>query len=522
MENLELLQIQPLKRSSHLPETGTASHIHDVLRPELREARERMAAQSFFESYLQANITASDILQRHHQFIDEFRSHAPRKTTVECCDGRVFGRKRAGYPPGVVSSVHTDGANIDVSPSNKDLRTRINDSVIDARRNTPGMPALFIAGGHRSDHEGMGCAAHHCNDDHALHAILKQSHELRQSYKKQNINSDSLYILGGMTNTDDMTETLHFPDGNILSTAQIIEDLGLTEPSEVFSSSFLSRPLDDEAIQQATKGLPAGELLHGNEALMYRDLEIGIAMEVYLMREISAFCNHSEAEAGGANTTIHPDVYRMVQSKLDAVMGLPKGLRGPLLYQILWNIAYGVYQRKFVASMEEDQRRQYLDHGEDLVCYGNGFRTLPRNSCIHVTPGRGNDAHALTVAKKVLLKNRSHRPQLHKPLAHINIEVPGAVNSCEEFRQVESTAMTMKEILSEVFEDEVHLLTTYSHKNQMRFYPIRLHESDTRECLGAGITDSMRQQDFHEHGLNVKETQYTFAMRARMMTSRDP
>jgi hypothetical protein len=250
---------------------------------------------------------------------------------------------------------------------------------------------------------------------------------------------------------------------------------------------------------------------------MYRDLETAVAMEAYLLREISALCTGKEGNGRPVNTMVNPDVYHKVLEKLEGVKDLPKGLKGPLAYQSLWNIAYGVYKRKYVASMMPKERHRYLDHAEELLCYGDGFNTLRRNKAIRVTPGRGKDLAALEVAKRVLHKNRSHNPQRHKPLAHINVEVPGRVmDDWAEFRdQVESIAMTRQQMLSEVFKSDMHLLTTFSHRGQMYHYPIRTTAADPHECLDGGITDGMSEMDFLEHGLRVREEQYTHRMQVK-------
>ena len=55
-----------------------------------------------------------------------------------------------------------------------------------------------------------------------------------------------------------------------------------------------------------------------------------------------------------------------------------------------------------------------IDHAEELVCYGDGFETLPRNKAVLVKTGRGDDIDALTVAKNVVEKNRKRYKQDHK------------------------------------------------------------------------------------------------------------
>lgn len=124
-------------------------------------------ATEFWKQYLSQNIEASRTLKRMHFIIEEFRKRAARLIVSKCIDGRVRGSKGKGCPPTTVIFSRSEGNDIDTDSSNLFFWRRIDEVVIDAARNTPLKPALFIALGHRAV-EGHGCAAHGEDDARAL------------------------------------------------------------------------------------------------------------------------------------------------------------------------------------------------------------------------------------------------------------------------------------------------------------------------------------------------------------------
>jgi hypothetical protein len=471
-------------------------------------SRRDSQAIKFFDNYLHDNVVAAETLRRMQPLIQEFMARAPSVCVWKCVDGRVHGSKAKGYPTGTITFARTEGANIDVSISNIALWDRINAVVADARKRTPGKPALFIAFAHRSDTPSCGCAAHGLNDEKALNAVLVQTQRIRESY-----HADDLYVIAGMTNTDDMSETLYFSDGTQINTGDIIRSCKLKDPSDVFSKEFLQNPIDDSATREFVKHRTVHELLKGTLAPMYRDLEATVAMESYLLRQITEIENRN---GKGAQHVVQQNVFNAVYRVLKSVKGLPPALRGALLYQCIWNIGFALYRRKRIASYPQAQRLAHLDHAEQLVCYGEGYETLPRNFCILVKPGRGNDVDALAVARRVLLKNRDHRVQKHPPLVHINVEVAGSLEHWQAFDdKVESRIMTRQRTIYEVFGDDVRILSTYSYKNKKEFYPVRITDRDPREVYPENLTVGMLARDFTKLSLDHREFSYTQKMLAK-------
>ncbi|TSC58788.1 MAG: hypothetical protein Greene041619_334 [Candidatus Peregrinibacteria bacterium Greene0416_19] len=484
------------------------------------ENPETLRANAFFGRYLGENVVAAETLSSMSEIIREFRRRTPRMIVTKCIDGRVHGSKGKGYPQTCISFSRTEGNNVDLNLSNTQFWNRIDRVVEDAKRHTPGMPALFIALGHRSGH-GHGCAAHGLNDEKALDAVRVQAEAVREIYRKE---SDLLFVIHGMTNTDDMSERLVFPDGSELDTEKIIatmeKETPFHHPADVFQPDFLDRRLDDDAADRNVGGLAPRAMLEGSDAPMYRDFQTALAMESYLVRETAKI----QKGKGKRNDCIQPRVYEAVMHVLDSIQGLPETLKGPLLYQTVWNIAYTLYQRRRIEGMSHEQKELKLDHAEELVCYGEGFETLPRNKCVLVKTGRGNDEEALHVARKVLLNNRERynkqsKPQEHPPLVHINVEVSGELTNWDAFNDhVLSRLRTMLRPIHRVFSKDVRVLTTYSYKDQKRFYPVRIDskeflsetgEAGQQQSYRIDVTRSLVDQNFTEIELERRENAYT-------------
>lgn len=475
---------------------------------ERKENAETLAANEYFEQYLRENTEASEVMLSMQDIIDEFKKRSPRMVKSKCIDGRGHGSKAIGRPQKTVRFLRSDGVKGDLSFSNTTFWNRINREVLDAKRHTPGMPALFVAMGHDSE-LAHGCAAHGGSPKLALEEVEKQAKRVQEVYKPED-----LYVLYGMMNTDDMSEMLIFPDGTKIDSAEIIRECDseaepLYEPADVFQSNFLDRPLDDDATDRYVKHLPPRELLEGTEAPMYRDLQTALAMETYLLREIVRIRKNGHEQ----NHLLQPSVLERISRKLDSIIGLPDSLKGPLLYQIVWNIAYALYKRRRLESMTEEERERQLEHAEELVCYGEGFELLSRNKCILVKTGRGNDEEALIVAKNVLSSNRTKRAQEHPSLVHINVEVTGALPNWDAFNeQVLSKIKTMLMPVRNVFGEDVRILTTYSYLNEKKFYPVKLQDEEdesTQESYPLDITRQLVDSSFTSAELERRENAYS-------------
>lgn len=479
------------------------------------EQKEMLEADRAFMEYLVENVEAADTLQTMKPIIEEFSARAPRVFASKCIDGRVHGSKGKGYPIGTITFNRTEGNNVDTSLSNTAFWNRLNGVVLNAKHNTPGVPAVFFALGHRSSH-GHGCAAHGGNDAHALQAVETQAAAVRARYKPED-----LFVVHGMTNTDDMSERLTFPDGTVLDTEEILAQLDISQPSDVFQPQFLTQSLDDPATARYVGNKTPAELLDGEDAPMYRNLQTGLAMEAYLLREISRI----QASGGKVNGIVNPQILAIVMEKLRT---LPDSLKAPFLYQSIWNIAYTLYQRRRLETMEHEEQELHLDHAETLVAYGDGFEALPRNKAVLVKTGRGNDIDALTIARKVLLNNRKKNEQPHPPLVHINVEVAGEIDSWDTFNdQVLSKIATMTQAIHDVFADDVRIMTTYSYKSQKKFYPVSTEPAlpeaadatDSTTSFPINVAENLGAANLTSTELTVRERTYSRRMRERKIAT---
>jgi len=486
-----------------------ATTTKDAQRAIERKEGAEMPEAAFFLQYLRENVQSAQTLEQMRPIIENFREYAPPIVVSKCIDGRVHGSKGKGYPPTSIVFARTEGANVDLSWSNVSFWSRLNRAISESETNGRGMPALFIALGHRAE-QGHGCAAHGLDDVKALSAVQAQTTQVRNVYRKA---GRPLYVIAGMTNTDDMSERLHFEDETQIDTARIIEELKLEKPEDVFSSSFLDLPLDDPAAGTHTGNKVPRALLEGDNAPMYQDLETALAMEAYLIREVSKL---QRRKGEHADVIFNPAVYRAFADRLNAVSDLPESLKAPLMYQCLWNTAYVLYQRKRLTNMAPDERMKHLEHDEGLICYGEGFELLPRNRAILAKTGRGNDMEALRVAMKVLQNNRKANPQAHPPLIHINVEIFGALDSWDAYgTNVLARIMTMQQTISAVaeeFEVEPQILTTYSYAREKRFYPIDANGNNPLKGRQIGIDKNLNTRTFTEHALAAQEYTYTQRM----------
>jgi hypothetical protein len=229
-------------------------------------------------------------------------------------------------------------------------------------------------------------------------------------------------------------------------------------------------------------------------------------MESYLLREITTTFYK---DRGDLKRIIRPDILDYIFVTLDKI-SIPETLVGPILYQILWNITYALGQTKLNSTLSPEALESHLDHAEELVCYGDGFQMLPRNKTVLVKTGRGDDVDALTVAKKVLEDNRKRYKQDHKLLVHINIEVNGEMMVWDDFNDnVGSQILTMRRNVDFVFGMDVAILTSYSYRDQKRFYPVILSKNDPRiVCCADVISEINSSQKFSNISLKAQEMHY--------------
>ncbi|MDD5075060.1 MAG: hypothetical protein PHO54_04245 [Candidatus Peribacteraceae bacterium] len=459
---------------------------------------------------MKKNAVEALTISRMQELIEYFMESAARLCVSKCIDGRVHGSKGKGRPPKSVTFFRGEGNIVDVGPRNAAFWDRLYKVILDAKMNTPGTPALYIALGHKS-HSGRGCAKHESQDEVALATVMMQAHRLRQQ-----TNPDELYVIHGMTETDYMSECYHFPDGKktVIDTAKIIEGLKNTirNPDDVFQEGFLSQPISDPKIAKWIDGKTAGDLLDGRKGYaMFNSLQYGIAMETLLMRSIAGIA----ASKGKVNKVIHPELFKIVWGKLNNIKGLPEGLRGSLLYQIIFNIAYSLYKRKQIPNMSQEERVKELDHGEELICFGDGFELLSRNSAILAKIGRGDNTEALRTAQNVW----KHRfGETKTPKIHMNIEVPGKITSWNSFTSyVLNKLETMRAEVIEVFGTNVHIMATYSYEDRKMFLPVQTliygrQSIDEKRVFPMNIVEGMQSHEYTESNLVLRERDYAAAI----------
>ncbi len=457
-------------------------------------------SSNFFRDYLEKNVSAARTITRMHAIIEEFKCHAADLVASKCIDGRVHGSKGKGYPPNTATFSRTEGNRVNTDSINFFFWKRIDEVVINAERNTPGKPALFIALGHHAV-LGHGCAAHGEDDAKALATVKEQTEKVRERY-----DASRLYALYGMTNTDDGSETLYFKNGTIVKAADIITDLGLHDATDSFQKQFLDSHVGDPVTNRYIANKPPSEIFAGPHAAVYNDLQIGLAMEAYLVREIEK----SAARKANPNTIVAEPLFKKICESLDAAGDVPERLYGALVYQIFWNVTQAVYQRRRLESMSEAGRTAHLEHNESIVGYGNGYEAQDRNSIILVKPGRGDDRDALKTALAVLSNNRAHNPTLSvlPPMVHINVELTSAIDSWLALNtKILSELQVQLRPVNEVFGKDVRVLTTYSYRNQKMFYPVSVHAS-CDECYPVDLSRGFNESNFSPTKLKEREEAY--------------
>ncbi|TSC79928.1 MAG: hypothetical protein G01um101425_405 [Candidatus Peregrinibacteria bacterium Gr01-1014_25] len=481
------------------------------------ESAEAVEAGRFFHEYLLENVAAAKTLLEMEEIVKRFKEYGLIIVEDKCVDGRVHGSKGTGYPIGTVTFMRNEGAKLDIEPTNVRLWEIVHAAVSDAAMKTPGMPAIFRMYGHYSGSDAcLGCAAHGYDCAIAEKTVADQTEKLRREYyDPKHINlytRKDIVFAHGLTNTDDMAERIVFEDHHVLDSSLLIEELRLTDPTDLFSERFLNEPMHNPAFRKYTGDQPMRYIFNGGESRMYRDLGTSLAMQAFLIEKI---CELVSKEGRGAEEIFNPRSFETLRSRIARIPTIPSSLTGPLLYQFVWNIAYVLYQRKRLGQMGDEEKKLHLDHAEKLVCYGEGFESLARNTALLVSPGRGNEMHALTKAKDVL---GAHSPYKHLPMVHINIELTDEPGSWDSFnRNVLSKLMRMKGNVNEIFGKGVSILCTYSYRDEKQFYPVRIDARDVRECVHASVTDGFSSEsNFTANDMNVAQSLYTQTMRKEL------
>ncbi len=459
-----------------------------------------MKTKEYIFNYLKENIIESETLHRMKPVISEFASRAPKILVTKCIDGRVHGSKAKGYPATTIRFGRTDGNIVSTAKNNYSFWNRIDITVNDAICNTPEMPAIFIAYMHKSD-KGFGCAAHNNNEEESLKAIQNQTREIQKIFS-----TDRLYVLQGITNTDLMAETLLFDESIRISSEDLISDFSLNNLTDIFYKGFLKYPIKDPATARFVNFKTPEELMIGNPPLFHSDFQTSLSLKSFLLLEISRIINENDPLS---QKLVQPDLFHALLSLLKKIKSLPKTLIPAFFYQMFWNISYAINQKNKLDSMTESEQLKIIDHAEELICYGDGFELLPRNKTILVKTGRGNDIEALQVAKRVLEKNRSKKNPEYSKIIHLNIEVSGEQISWEDFNEnISSKLHTMLRPISEIFDENINILTTYSYRDQKRFYPINTIQ-DNRIINPVNIIDGINSTlHFSNMGLKSRESLY--------------
>lgn len=348
---------------------------------------------------------------------------------------------------------------------------------------------------------GSGCAAHQQDNDQALATVQQQADQIRKLYPP-----DELFVLHGMTNTDDHALRFYFGDGHELDTAKLIQRLDtpsmpLREPYRAFQPDFLHQPLDDREANILLNGRSPEQVLVGPDALMFHDVGVMVAMESYLINEMQRIVVNRSRN----NVVFDPRLLDTALNLLHSVTGLPEALTAPLAYQTIWNVAYTLHERRRLETLKDEQQRNLLlQHAENFVAYGEGFELEQRNTLVLVKPGRGNDLEALVVARRVILEHRHRRgQQTHPPLVHVNVEVTGNLETWQAFNfNVLAKLLTMLTNVKHVFGHDCRVLATFSYRAQKRFYPVcvqpklRCGRTEFGQCFPTDLAEGLTNQSF--------------------------
>jgi hypothetical protein len=312
--------------------------------------------------------------------------------------------------------------------------------------------------------------------------------------------------MGGDTNTDIMAETLIFPGSYRIDTENVIQYCNLKKPRDVFHEFFLTHPFSDVATSQYVGHKTPDEILDGLNPDFFENFQICLNMQAYLIKEITSTIRR---DRGDLKRLVRPDIIDYIFTTLDRVE-IPEPLVGPILYQVIWNITYTLHQMYVIDHLSKEELARRIEHAEELVCYGDGFETLPRNKTVLVKTGRGDDIDALTVAKNVLEKNRKRYKQDHKLLVHINIEVNGEMMLWDDFNDnVGSRVRTMLRAVDAVFGEDLGILTSYSYRDQKRFYPVKIEVNDPRMVYPADVISEINSKlKFSNISLKAQEAIY--------------
>ncbi len=238
-------------------------------------------------------------------------------------------------------------------------------------------------------------------------------------------------------------------------------------------------------------------------------------MESYLVNEMRRIVVNRSRN----NVVFDPRLLETVLSLLHSVTGLPTELTAPLAYQTVWNVAYTLHERRRLRTLENDevQRTLVLQHAENMVAYGEGFELEQRNTLVLVKPGRGNDLEAPGVARRVIMEHRHRRvQQQHPPLVHVNVEVTGSLETWQAFNiNVLAKLLTMATNVKHVFDDDCRVLTTYSYRNQKRFYPVQVQPdlgslpTEPVQCFPTNLARDLTNQSFSRNELTLREDAFS-------------
>ena len=439
---------------------------------------ETAAANAYFSAYLQCNAQEAQTLLMEAPLIEAFRMRFAEVIDHKCIDGRVKGGKAKGIPPTVGQYFYTDGVRASMQ-NNNEFWGPMDRAAMAAHVRGRLEPALSFSLAHRST-RSHGCAAHTLpgdrredTDERALHCVLEQAAAVRSAYTP-----DELYAIGGDVDTDTMAIRLVFPGQVTLDTADIIRRYSLTSPSDVFQKRFLDSPIDDPTTSNFVGNRTPRELLESPDIPFYQNLKKAIAMEEYLLREITA--SH-RARGGSRNRVVKPALLNHISKTLHDVEGLPESAQRVLAYMMTYNVAYSLSLEQRLATLTGTERERHLDHAETIGCYGKGFQTLRRGTCLTIKPVGNDDGKTLDIAKAVLEKNERHYGYAHPSLVHVNVELAQRIGSWQEWADMLGSVLTKLRTVCDVFRDRVRILTTYSYGDQKTFFPVKVRH-DSRTC----------------------------------------
>lgn len=444
----------------HTPNTSIDTHNENI-----------RALKQLCRDHLRHNVKIATEFQKSQEVIAAINAPLPYLFITKCVDGRVHGTRSKGLPPisHKTKIRRSDGNRFITDAKNGHFWETVHELAIEAHYRSPKMPVVAISLGHFSGTSNdLGCAAHHEESDKALKCVKDQAMALQKSA------AGNIIPVYGMTDTDNLLHHLWLLDekNSDIDPAQMIHDLNLKTPMDLFTSEFLEKPATEIGIRNMN-GEKIGDLLQGDILPFFHDISTSLHLQQFLLETFAKELPDNE------NTIVNPNLLHAFRKKFTELdNAIPAILHPFFIYMLVWNMGYGLYKNQRLATMPDKEKKAYLGHSEKLICYGEGFQTLGRNDALLVKPGRMDISIPLAVTSKVINSVRTMYPQPFPPVVHINFELDHAPNT-PEIPKILAVLTTRINQVIEVFGENVRIFTTYSIEDEKCFYPVKTSDDGT-------------------------------------------